>query len=336
MVQVIWSHDQYTLYSHFKHFHPKDCSDQFFSFILSFDICLNFSSLALMAKQYNIIIRRNVTHLWKGQKKIYRSDDLLSWKQIPVPKYKQPAFTIENKTLMNLCTSQHNKTYQLQMEVFRKRKYSFEEWRDIAFQDRKHLYFPHEELLSWEEASRVCRSIEGMLPQFASKNHLDIIMALFKLSPNIQPSMEAVFIGLQSRVSNQVWTAKNNSPDIWCKMLLPFWLWYKNMSFFSSFKVWIWSPFSFWKKSIQTLWQWFIEKNKIYQRWQCFPGIVFLGEINSIVISKLQEHELWWDRPRPIQMCFCLSSSSQFRTCWKTLPEPQYSQTLCIKASLPP
>ena len=49
--------------------------------------------------------------------------------------------------------------------------------------------------ISWREASELCRDIGGYLPYFTSREELDELLALLKLSPDIHP-IEALYIGL--------------------------------------------------------------------------------------------------------------------------------------------
>ena len=50
---------------------------------------------------------------------------------------------------------------------------------------------------SWRNASKLCSLSHGHLPEFSSKEELDELLALLKLSPEIHP-IEALFIGLRS------------------------------------------------------------------------------------------------------------------------------------------
>ena len=51
--------------------------------------------------------------------------------------------------------------------------------------------------ISWSEASELCRDIGGYLPYFTSREQLDKLLALLKLSSEIYP-IEALYIGLTS------------------------------------------------------------------------------------------------------------------------------------------
>ena len=69
-----------------------------------------------------------------------------------------------------------------------------------------------EEVVTWEEASSLCRLLGGHLPWFGSRESLNEILALLKLSQDI-PTVEAIYIGLQFH-QNKV------SPDCFCKWVI--------------------------------------------------------------------------------------------------------------------
>ena len=51
--------------------------------------------------------------------------------------------------------------------------------------------------ISWNEASTLCRKIGGYLPHFQSKDKLNELLALYKLSKEI-PFLTGIYIGLKS------------------------------------------------------------------------------------------------------------------------------------------
>ena len=50
-------------------------------------------------------------------------------------------------------------------------------------------------MISWNEASESCKEMDGYLPYFIHKQHLDELIAFVKLSKDIPPT-QALFIGL--------------------------------------------------------------------------------------------------------------------------------------------
>ena len=65
-------------------------------------------------------------------------------------------------------------------------------------------YFGHHSpVYSWEETSQLCREAGGFLPFFTSRDDLQELLTLLKLSEDIPP-LEAIFIGLKDSFGNQV------------------------------------------------------------------------------------------------------------------------------------
>ena len=56
-------------------------------------------------------------------------------------------------------------------------------------------YLQKQILRSWNDASTICRSVEGQLPLFRSKEEMNELMSLIKFSL-YTPGLKAIFIGL--------------------------------------------------------------------------------------------------------------------------------------------
>ena len=66
-----------------------------------------------------------------------------------------------------------------------------------------HCFGPQSPVYSWQETSQLCREIGGFLPFFRSRDDLQEMLTLLKLSEDIPP-LEAIFIGLKESFGNQV------------------------------------------------------------------------------------------------------------------------------------
>ena len=58
-------------------------------------------------------------------------------------------------------------------------------------------------LVSWKEASDLCREAGGYLPNFRSRNELEELISLMKLSEDINPH-EAIYVGLNFKNKEKV------------------------------------------------------------------------------------------------------------------------------------
>ena len=58
-------------------------------------------------------------------------------------------------------------------------------------------------LISWTNASKLCKEAGGYLPHFSDREELEELVALLKLSETIPP-VEGLFLGLRLNGSNKV------------------------------------------------------------------------------------------------------------------------------------
>ena len=93
--------------------------------------------------------------------------------------------SISDKTFMNLSLKMH-----------RNKEFYYVFFRNTSSTHLSISVFNNKGFTSWEKASDLCRSIEGYLPYFTSREDLDELLALFKMSLEIPP-IEAIYIGLK-------------------------------------------------------------------------------------------------------------------------------------------